>query len=113
MLCGRGLAWPSSWSPISARWVPGSGGFEKFDDVAGGVLQQDLLAAGAGQDVVAKRRALGAEAGDFGFEIADDEMDAVPAAGAGLGAVGHRASGGALRAAEQQAQVAARDIGER
>jgi hypothetical protein len=32
----------------------GAGGLEQFDDVAGGVLQEDLRAAGAGDDLIAE-----------------------------------------------------------
>ena len=54
-----------------------------------------------------------AELGDLGVDVVDDEVDAVPAAGARLLPVGHRSSGGARRTAEQQPQVAAGDVGER
>src|SRR5262245_46739857 len=40
-------------------------------------------------------------------------MDPVPSAGFGGAAVGHRPSGGAFRAGQQQSQVASGDIGER
>ena len=50
---------------------------------------------------------------DLRVDVLDDEVDAVPAAGFGHGAVGHRAPGRALRPAQQQAQLAARDVGER
>ena len=46
-------------------------------------------------------------------DVVDDQVDAVPAARAGRAAVGHRPAGRARRAAEQQPQVAARDVGER
>jgi hypothetical protein len=39
-------------------------------------------------------------------------VDAVPAAGLGLAAVGHRPAGRALRPAQQQPQVAAQDLRE-
>src|SRR5262245_15479813 len=87
-------------------------GLEELDDVAGGVLEQDLLAAGSLQDVVAEPGARVAQARDFGVDVVDDQVDAVPAAGARLGAVRHRPSRGAGRSAEQQPQVSACDVGE-
>src|SRR5262245_66669962 len=63
------------------------GGLEELDDVAGGVLEQDLPAAGSCEDVVAEPGPRGAEAGDFGIDVVDDEVDAVPAAGSWPGAV--------------------------
>ena len=50
--------------------------------------------------------AFAAEAIDLGDEVDEDEVDAVPAAGTGLSAVGHGSAGGAGRAAEQQPQAA-------
>ena len=46
-------------------------------------------------------------------EVVDDEVDAVPTAGARSFAVGHRPAGRALRARQQEPQVAASDVGER
>src|SRR5215831_6624256 len=63
-------------------------GLEQLDEVAGRVLDQDLLAARAGHDVVAERHAGGLQAVDLGRDVVDDEVDAVPAAGTGLLAVG-------------------------
>ena len=48
---------------------------EEFDDVAGGVLEQDLLAACSFEDVVAKRSTRGAEAGDFGIDVVHYEVN--------------------------------------
>jgi hypothetical protein len=47
-------------------------------------LEQDLLAAGALEDVVAEPCTGVAESGHFGIDVLDDEVDAVPAAGPGL-----------------------------
>ena len=91
----------------------GAGRLEELDDVAGRILEQDLLAAGPFDDVVAERRAGVAEPGDLGVDVVDDEVDAVPAAGSGLGAVRHRPPRRARRPGEQQPQVAALDVGER
>jgi len=45
-------------------------------------------------------------------KILDNEVGAVPAAGSGLGAIGHWSSGGAFRSSEQQPQRSTRDIRE-
>jgi hypothetical protein len=50
---------------------------------------------------------------DFAGEVLDDQVDAVPAAGLGCAPVGHRSSGRAGGAAQQQTQVAPDDVGER
>jgi hypothetical protein len=47
---------------------------------------------------------------DLGRDGVDDEVDAIPSAGLGCAAVGHRPPGRARRAAEQEAQVAADDV---
>ena len=60
-----------------------------------GILEEDLRAAGAGDDLVAEPHAGGLEAGDLAVEVVDDEVDPVPAARAGLRTVGHGAAGGA------------------
>src|SRR5215208_6771729 len=84
--------------------------FEKFDEVAGGVLKQDLLAAPATDDLVAKVRPRVAYGPNLAGEIVDLQLDAVPAARLGLPAVGHGlacpASAGLV---QQEAQVASRE----
>src|SRR5215831_16431078 len=96
---------------VSSRWVEGRG-LEEFDDVAGGVLEQDLFAAWSFEDVVAEQSPGVAETGDLGIDVVDDEVDAVPAARRRLGAIRHWPRRRASRSAEQQPQVAAGDIGE-
>src|SRR5215218_8343019 len=91
----------------------GSGGLEELDRVAGGIVEQDLLPAWAGDDVVAERQPRGAEPFDFAGEVLDDQMDAVPAAGLWCAPVGHRPSGRAGGAAQQQPEVAPGHVGER
>jgi hypothetical protein len=86
---------------------------EELDWVAGGIVDQDLLAARPGDDVVAEAQPGGAQPLDFAGEVLDDQVDAVPAAGSGCAAVGHRSSGRAGGAAQQQTQVASDDVGER
>jgi hypothetical protein len=44
---------------------------EQFDEVAGGVGEQDLASAGAGYYVAAERQAGGAQSVDFGVEVVD------------------------------------------
>jgi hypothetical protein len=48
------------------------GGLEKFDDVAGRILEENLLAARSFDNVVAERRALRAESCDLGVEAVVD-----------------------------------------
>src|SRR4051794_37866664 len=88
-------------------------GLEELDRVAGGVFEQDLLAARPADDVVAERHAGRAQPLDLRGDVVDDEVDAVPTARLRRLAIRHRPSGGALRATEEQAQVAAHDVGER
>ena len=72
---------------VSSRWVEGRG-LEEFDDVAGGVLEQDLPAAWSFEDVVAKRGTRGAEACDFAIDVLHYyEVNAVPAARPRLGTI--------------------------
>jgi hypothetical protein len=67
--------------PRRGRQLPTVG---KLDDIAGGVFKQDLVAAGVGDDVVAEAHSGITEPSYFGGGVGDDEVDAVPAAGAGL-----------------------------
>ena len=89
-----------------------SRGLEEFDDIAGGVLQQDLFAAWPFDDVVAKRSPGGTQSGDLRVDVIDNQVDAVPAPRSGLGAIRHGPPRGAVRSAEQQPQFAASDISE-
>lgn len=61
------------------------GGFEEFYEVAGGVGEQDLPAAGAGDHVALEGEAGGAQPVDLGVEVVDDEVDAVASGGDGVG----------------------------
>ena len=65
------------WLPLNASRL--AGGFEQFDEVAGGVGEQDLASAGAGDDVAAEGQSGAAEPVDLGVEVVDDEVDAVAA----------------------------------
>src|SRR5918996_4388453 len=85
---------------------------EQLDEVAGWILDEDLRPARTGHDIVAEANAFGSQTIDLTGEVVGDEVDAVPPTGPRLGAVRHRASRGALRPAQQDAEVAPRDIGE-
>ena len=52
----------------------------------------------------------GAKPLGLGRDVVDDQVDAVPAPGAGLPPVGHRPAGRALRPGEQQPEPAADDL---
>src|SRR5215469_15265259 len=54
---------------------------EELDQVSGWVLQQDLLAAHALDDIIAEAVARGLQPRDIGIEVLHHEVDAVPAAG--------------------------------
>jgi hypothetical protein len=86
------------------------GGLEQFDDVAGGVSEQDLAPAGAGDRVAAKGHASAGEPGDLGIQVVDDEVDAVAASGGGV--VGGGAGAGTGGSGQQEAKRAAYHVGE-
>src|SRR5690242_5763066 len=85
---------------------------EELDGVAGGIVEQDLSAAGAGHDLVSEGNAFAAQAVDLCLDVVDDEVDAVPAARNRCAAVRHRPAGRAGRPAQQEPERAAADIGE-
>src|SRR5215218_435626 len=111
------------WRSVRRGWCPGRcpgraarsspGGLEQLDHVAGGVLQQDLGATGSGDDVVAEPAAGGAQPLDLAGQVVHLQVQAVPAAGDGPGAVGHGAAAGAGGAAEKEPHAVAADGGER
>src|SRR5215208_6501007 len=94
--------------PVTTTSVPW--GLEKFDGVAGRVLEQDLLAASAADDLVAEVRPRVAQILNLAGEAVDLQLDAVPAARLGLAPVGHglacSASAGLV---QQEAQAASRE----
>src|SRR5436190_2260772 len=99
---------------VIVRWAASAcRRLEQLYDVARWILEEDLLAARPFDNVVAERRPRRAESCDFGAEVVDDEVDAIPASGLGLGAVGHWPTRGAGRSREQESEVAAFDVGER
>src|SRR5689334_6794232 len=87
----------------------GPGRLEQLHRVAGRVLQQDLLAAHAGDDLVAETGTVLPQLRHRGRQIGDLDREAVPAAGLGQAAVRHglAAAGTAARSAEHQPQIAA------
>src|SRR5207245_9122627 len=66
------------------------GGLEQLDDVAGGILEQDLRSARPGDDLVAGPQAGLAKPVDLSAQVRDHELDAVPASWRGPLAIGHR-----------------------
>src|SRR3954469_1242284 len=58
-----------------------AGGLEQLDQVARRVLDEDLLAAGSADDLVAERDALGLQPFDLTREVVKDEVDPVPPSG--------------------------------
>src|SRR5258708_4452034 len=90
------------------------GRLEQLDRVAGGVVEQDLLAAPADDDVVAEAGAGLAQGRDHGFEVGDFDREPIPAAWLRHPAVGHglAAARPAAGLAQDQAQIAPRQHGE-
>src|SRR5205807_7931908 len=71
---------------------------------------EDLLAANAGHDLVAKVGSRLAQRLDGGGEIVDFNREAVPASRLGSGPIGHRlAAAHRIRRAEHKTQVASRE----
>jgi hypothetical protein len=68
---------------------------EELDGVAGRIVEEDLLAAEAGYDVVAESRTRLAERLNRVFEIVDLEQKAIPAAWLRFATVRHRLGGAA------------------
>ena len=89
----------------------GEGRLEQLDWVAARILDQDLLAADAGDDVVAEAGAVLAQIGDDRVDVGDLELKAIPSAGRRHRAVGHglTTTGPAARGAENEPEVAARE----
>src|SRR3954454_2219281 len=98
---------------VDCRISSGTGRLKQLDRIAGGVLEEDLLAAGPVDDLVAERHAGRAQPLDVGGDVVDDEVDAIPAPWLWRSAIRHRASSRTLGAAEQQPEVASHDVGKR
>jgi hypothetical protein len=56
-----------------------AGRLKQLDEIAGGILQQNLRSARPGDDIIAELHAGGTQPRDLGRKIVDDEMNAVPA----------------------------------
>src|SRR4030088_2648222 len=69
--------------PATSLARSAAGRLEQLDQIAGGILEQDLRTAGPGHDLVAEFDSGGAQPCDLGGEIIDDQVNAVPAAGTG------------------------------
>src|SRR5690349_17182519 len=92
-----------------------AGWLEQLDRVTRGVFDQDLLAADAGDDVVAEADAGLAQTLDGRLDVGHLEREAVPAAGLGHRPVGHRraAARAAAGGAQDEPQVAVGEHRER
>src|SRR6476620_8955995 len=88
----------------------GGGRLEQLDEVARGIDGEDLRPGRTAHDLVAEPNSLVGEAGDLAVEVVDDEVDAVPTAGARPFTIGHRPARRALWAGQQEPQVASSDI---
>src|SRR5213594_671971 len=86
-------------------------GFKQLDGVACRVVEQDLLAAHAGDNLVSEMGSRLAQRLDFAREVVDLELYAVPAAWLGLATIGHGLGGtpGTEGRVQQEAEVASRD----
>src|SRR5262249_40427346 len=80
-------------SSSAARVRSAAGRLKQLDEIAGGVLQQDLRSARPAHDVVAELDAGGAQPGDLGRNIVHDEMNAVPPPRTRANAIRHPPSG--------------------
>src|SRR6478672_6827712 len=97
----------------SGRSEPGfrAGRLEQLDWIAGRVLDEDLHATHAGDDLVAKSGAVLAQSCHRGLEVLDLELEAIPSSGLRYGPVRHRlaASGLPARRAQDQPQISVRE----
>src|SRR5262245_53531762 len=80
---------------------------EDLDGVARGILDEDLGAAGALDDVVPEPNAGRPQALHLGGDVVHDHLEAGPPARDGLAAVGHRSAGRAGASAQQEPEIAA------
>ena len=88
-------------------------GPEQLHGVARGILDDDLFAPGAGDDLAPEPDPRLAQTGGLGLDVVDLDHETVPAAGRRLSAVGHRTRGGAAGRAEPQSQIPSRQHPER
>jgi hypothetical protein len=88
------------------------GGLEQFDEIAGGIFQQDLRSAWPYHDFIAELEASSAKSFDFGADVIDDELDSIPTTGTRMCAVRHRSPSRALGSAQEQSQISQKDVGE-
>ena len=65
------------------------GGLEQFDDVAGGVFEQDLRASNANEDIVAERQSRRLQPFNLCCEVRHYQENAIPTTRDGTTAIGH------------------------
>src|SRR5919206_2471676 len=97
----------------SVRAPSACGWLKQLDRVAGWIIEQDLLPTRTGDHVVPEAHARPLQPGDFGIDVLDKQVNAIPPAWARLSAVGHGSSSRAGAAAEQQPQIPTLYVGER
>src|SRR5262245_28013749 len=111
MAPATGTWWARLRSVTGARGTErGRRGLEQLDRIARRVVEHDLPTSGARHDLVAEGDAGVAETPDLGPDVANDQMNAVPAPRTRTAAIRHRPPGGAPRPAEEQPEVAAHHI---
>lgn len=66
------------------------GGLEQFDQIAGGVGEQDLATTRPADHITTEGDTGSAQSGDLGVEVADDEVDTVAARPGHVGGGGAR-----------------------
>src|SRR5438034_9197349 len=77
-----------AWTVVTAA-VSTSSWLEQLDRVARRVLEQDLFATWSSDDVIAEGHAGGAQSGDLGADVFDEQVNAIPPTGARLPAIRH------------------------
>src|SRR5690606_26099263 len=109
--CRKRCAWGSGRCASRSRRSPSR--LEELDRVAGRIVEEDLGAARAGDDLGgAEAHAGGTEPFDLRLEVGDLDVEAIPAARLLLAAVGERALAGAAVSAQQEPHAVARQRGE-
>ena len=85
---------------------------EEFDRVSIRILKQDLLAARSDFHLVAKTESGRLQLLDPGREVGNFKNDSIPAPRLLAMSIGHRTGTGCARTAEDEFEMAARDLGE-
>src|SRR5262245_16204129 len=87
-----------------------TGRFEQLNKITGWVHQQDLRSSRTGHEVIAEPHSGIAQAGNLGWQILNNKVDAVPTAWSWLFAVLHGSTRRACGPAEQEPQRATDDV---